>query len=212
LKKRHKILIAVLILLITSAIYFLPRFTKYHLPITVKPNTQKILKENKKIKIIAKDLFGFCKKNNYNQHYCFIVDMSIHSGSNRFFVYDFVKDTIVASHLVAHGSCREAYLEKAKFANEVNCGCSSLGKYKVSYAYNGQFGKAYKLVGLDKTNDKAFERNVVLHAYDCIPDKATFPQPICNSLGCPMVSYSFLNQLSTFIKQGNKPTILSIVQ
>ena len=31
----------------------------------------------------------YCKQNNFNESYYFLVDLSIHSGKNRFFIYDF---------------------------------------------------------------------------------------------------------------------------
>ena len=40
MNRTKKILIAVLIVLIVAAIFILPRYTKYHLPITIKPTKQ----------------------------------------------------------------------------------------------------------------------------------------------------------------------------
>lgn len=209
---KWKIFFVVVIIIVIAAIYLLPRYTKYHIPVSIKTTDKQLRKENAKVKKAAKDLKQFCIKNNYNTHYAFIADMQLHSGKNRFFVYDFEKDTIVNAGLIAHGSCNNYYLEKAKFDNAVGCGCSSLGKYKISYSYNGRFGKAFKLVGLENTNSNAFERCVVLHAYSCVPNSETYPQPICNSLGCPMVSYQYLEILSQYISQSNKPVILQIVK
>lgn len=62
-------------------------------------------------------------------------------------------------------------------------GCTSLGKYKIGGAYQGQFGLAYKLYGLDSTNSNAYQRNVVLHAYDRVPDNEVYKE-ICQSSGC----------------------------
>jgi hypothetical protein len=116
----------------------------------------------------------------------------------------------MASGLAAHGSCNTAFLEQAKFSNAPGCGCSAIGKYKIGYSYKGRFGKAYKLFGLDNTNSKSFDRNIVLHAYKCIPDKEIYPQPVCNSLGCPMVSYEFLETAAAFIDESKKPLLLWI--
>jgi hypothetical protein len=136
--------------------------------------------------------------------------MSLPSGKKRFFIYDMKRDSIVNAGLVAHGSCRTRFLEEATFSNVPECGCSSLGKYKIGYTYDGQFGEAFKLHGLDTSNSNAFKRTIVLHAYDCVPDEETYPQPICNSLGCPMISYKFLNLLSTIIEGSSKPILLWI--
>ena len=31
----------------------------------------------------------FCKENNFNTDYYFLIDLSVHPGKNRFFIYDF---------------------------------------------------------------------------------------------------------------------------
>ncbi|HYH13699.1 MAG TPA: murein L,D-transpeptidase catalytic domain family protein, partial [Flavisolibacter sp.] len=165
-----------------------------------------------KVKIQADQGKAFAHARKLSTQYAFLIDMSQPSGRYRFFVYDFSKDSIVERGLVAHGSCNTSYLASAQFSNTPESGCSSLGKYKVSYSYKGQFGKAYKLKGLDTTNSNAFKRFVVLHAYDCVPDKEVYPQPICNSLGCPMVSYDFLAKLSGYIDKSPKPILLWIYQ
>lgn len=140
----------------------------------------------------------------------FLVDMQRHSGKKRFFIYDLQADTVRSAGLVAHGSCNRNWLPDAAFGNEPGCGCSSLGRYKVGYAYPGRFGTAFKLYGLDRSNSNAFDRFVVLHAYDCIPDTEIYPRNVCNSLGCPMVSYRFLATAATAIRQEKKPILLWI--
>src|SRR5262245_29960802 len=62
---------------------------------------------------------------------CFLIDMSLSSGQNRFFVYDLKKDTLQNSALVTHGRCNQYWLEGRKYGNTVGCGCTSLGKYKI---------------------------------------------------------------------------------
>ncbi|MGZ5191235.1 MAG: murein L,D-transpeptidase catalytic domain-containing protein, partial [Flavisolibacter sp.] len=88
-------------------------------------------------------------------------------------------------------------------------GCTSLGKYKIGNPYQGKFGLAYKLYGLDKTNSNAFSRFVVLHAHDCVPDDET-ENEICQSPGCPTVSVAFLKELKTMINNSEKPVLLWI--
>lgn len=147
-------------------------------------------------------------KKNFNQQYCFLVDLSVPSGKKRFYIYDLTKDITIASGLVAHGSCNTAGLAKPKYSNEKGSGCSTLGKYKVGYKYHGKFGAAYKLYGLDSSNSNAFERAIVLHSYDCVPDYELIEAPVCNSLGCPMVSPNFFKQLEKIIDNSKKPVLL----
>ena len=162
----------------------------------------------KKLQQKAKELKLFAKKNNYETSVYFLVDMSVHSGKFRFYIYDANADTVKATGLVAHGSCNTKYLAEPVFNNTIGCGCSALGRYRISYAYKGQFGNAYKLIGLDSTNNNAFARNVVLHAWDYPKDEEVYPEYTCNSLGCPMVSYAFLNKLSAEIKKAKRPVLL----
>jgi hypothetical protein len=164
----------------------------------------------KKLKKQSKTLSNYANANHYNKKICFLVDMSIQSGKNRFFVYNMQKDSIELAGLVAHGSGDSKFSQTPNFSNKVSSGCTSLGKYKISYQYKGKFGKAYKLNGLDSSNSNAFERNVVLHAYSCVPNNEPYPLPICNSLGCPMVSYTFLEALHPIITKSKQPILLYI--
>ena len=150
----------------------------------------------------------YVNQNGYSTQYCFLVDMGICSGKNRFFVYDLKKNTVALSGLVAHGNCNTHSLEQARFSNIPNCGCSSLGKYKVGNSYRGEFGKSYRLYGLDSSNSNAFKRAIVLHGFDPVPDQEIYPMVLCNSFGCPMVSRSFLDKLCGIIDKSEKPILL----
>jgi hypothetical protein len=143
-----------------------------------------------KLKKKSTDAIDFAKKNGYNESTCFLIDMTLPSGQERFFIYDLEKDTIQRAGLVTHGRCNEMWLEGRKYSNVPGCGCSSLGKYKVGYSYSGTFGLAFKLYGLDKTNSNAFKRYVVLHSHECVPESEVQDE-ICQSDGCPTVSPNF---------------------
>lgn len=164
-----------------------------------------------RLKKKAVSLRQFAASNKYNNSIGFLVDMSLSSGKKRLFVYDLQKDSIITSGLMTHGSCNTAYLEKAKFSNTPDCGCSSLGKYAIGYKYKGKFGDAYKLYGLDSSNSNAFNRFIVLHGYSEVPDIES-SLPICNSLGCPMVSHNFLDKLDMQISKSKEPILLWIFQ
>jgi hypothetical protein len=49
-------------------------------------------------------------------HQYVLVDMSILSRDNRFFVYDMVNDTIQSAGLVTHGRCNQMWLEGRKYS------------------------------------------------------------------------------------------------
>lgn len=164
-----------------------------------------------KLRLKAEDATSFIKQKNYNADICFLIDMSLSSGQNRFFVYDLKKDTLQNSALVTHGRCNEQWLIGRRYGNTVGCGCTSLGKYRIGYSYNGKFGLAFKLYGLDKTNDNAFARFVVLHAHDCVPETEV-TDDICQSDGCPTVAPGFLQQLKPIIGESKKPVLLWIFE
>lgn len=160
----------------------------------------------------AEILKTFTRKNNYNEGVCFLIDMSIASGKKRFFVFDLQKDSVLLAGLVAHGSCNDGFKTNASFSNKVNSGCSCFGKFKIGNSYPGNFGTAYKIYGLDSSNNNAFKRNIVLHSYTYVPEQETDPLPICNSRGCPMISPGFMEQLKPLINQSKKPIVLWIFE
>ena len=45
----------------------------------------------------------YCKTNNLNQNKFILIDLGLHSGLKRFFVYDFKKKEVSKSYLVSHG-------------------------------------------------------------------------------------------------------------
>jgi hypothetical protein len=161
-----------------------------------------------KVKDKAEEAKLYAQAKSMNTQIAFLLNMEQHSGQNRFYVYDLERDSILQTGLVAHGSGDKTFTEKPTFSNQNGSGLSSLGKYKVGAKYNGRFGIAYKLHGLEKTNSNAFSRFVVLHAYSCVPDEETYPEYICNSLGCTMVSNHFIVDLSKLIDKQKKPIVL----
>lgn len=162
-----------------------------------------------KLQARAMEAKAFAGKNKFNTSFCFLIDMSLPSGQRRFFMYDLQKDSIQNAGLVTHGRCNQEWLEGRKYDNTIGCGCTSLGRYKIGHAYKGRFGLAFKLYGLDKTNDNAFKRFVVLHSHGCVPETEVSNE-ICQSDGCPTVSPGFLKQLEIAIKKSEKPVLLWI--
>ena len=164
------------------------------------------------INILTQKVNNYAIQNDLSTEYCFMVDMSLPSGRNRFFIYDLKKNMVINSGLVSHGSCNETFLARPKFSNESKSGCSSLGKFKVGEFYTGKYGKSFRLYGLDNCNSNAYRRAVVIHGYDCVPDEEIYPRVLCNSLGCVMVSYKFFDKISALIRKSEKPIVLWIYQ
>lgn len=146
----------------------------------------------------------------YNKKIAFFIDMKIPSGKNRFFVYDLVNNKIIDQGLVAHGSGSETGTKgKLQFSNVPNSLSTSLGKYSIGNHYNGKFGKAYKLYGLDKTNSKAFIRDIVFHYYFDVPYEEQNGY-ICNSYGCPMVNKKYFTRMARIIDNSESDILMSI--
>lgn len=146
----------------------------------------------------------------YNKRIAFFIDMKIPSGKNRFFVYDLKLNKIIDKGLVAHGSGSETKIQgKLKFSNIQNSLSTSLGRYSIGNHYNGKFGKAYKLQGLDNTNSNAFTRNIVFHYYFDVPYKEQ-DNYICNSYGCPMVNKKYFERIAKIIDHSKSNIVMNI--
>ncbi|MNQ95081.1 hypothetical protein D3C85_1106240 [compost metagenome] len=112
--------------------------------------------------------------------------------------------------MVAHGSGSETGKEgKLRFSNVPNSLSTSLGRYSIGNHYYGKFGKAYRLYGLDETNDNAFKRDIVFHYYYDVPyeEKDGY---ICNSHGCPMVNKKYFERIARLIDSSKSDILMSI--
>ena len=61
-----------------------------------KPEQHKLAEHSlKKLKLKAAEAKLFVTQKGYNDVICLLADMSLPSGQNRFFVYDFKRDTLI---------------------------------------------------------------------------------------------------------------------
>ncbi|MCU0321465.1 MAG: murein L,D-transpeptidase catalytic domain family protein [Chitinophagaceae bacterium] len=210
--RKTNLLLATICSIITIAfIYFFQQQTTNRQSNIAQPNTSKKSNNHKKIKQKLAEAKKYVVANKLSNAYCILIDMALPSNKKRMYVYALKNDSLITKGLVAHGSCNTSFLKDAQFSNTPDCGCSALGKYKIGYKYNGQFGEAFKLYGLDSSNSNAFKRFIVLHSYSCVPnEERNFP--ICNSLGCPMVSPNFLDELKVYLSKTNQPILLWMFQ
>ncbi|WP_316797192.1 murein L,D-transpeptidase catalytic domain-containing protein [Pedobacter agri] len=155
----------------------------------------------------------FSKKNKMDTSICIMVDMSIHSGKNRIFVYDFNKKQITIEGLCAHDVGGGSTATKPVFSNAIGSNCSSLGKYKIkgrSYS-NWGINIHYKMYGLEKTNSNASRRIVVLHSYTPVPNQEIYPQTLFGqSAGCPVLADETMKKIDALLKNRKKPVLLWI--
>lgn len=191
------------IVLLAAVAFLILKFVRPQHEVSLEAKDRFILNSDK-----AKE---FLKQNpDYNQDIVFLADMAIKSRYNRFYVYDVENDSILHEGLVAHGKgSNTGTYGELQFSNVEGSNMTSLGNYKVGADYVGGFGKSYKLHGLDKTNDQAFARYVVLHTYEFMPHEEQLV-PIINSEGCPMVSNKTFKILENIIDNSKKPILLRI--
>ena len=162
---------------------------------------------------------NFCKANNFNADYYILIDLSIHSGRNRLFVYNFRNKKNDFEKLVTHGSCdifsdNETKWEKAKFSNKIDSHCSSIGKYSIGSKGYSKWGIniKYWLNGLEKSNNNAVARVTVLHSWEAVADKEIYPEYAPLSWGCPAVSNDFLTVLDVKLQATTQPVLLWIIE
>ncbi len=156
---------------------------------------------------------NYVKKNGLDTAKCIFIDMKVHSGRNRLFVYDFQKQSVIKSALCAHGSGKGNMDGKiAQFSNVPESHCSSIGKYKIGKRGWSNWGVHfnYKLHGLESTNSNAYDRFIVLHAYEYVDDAEIYPEYLVTSWGCPMVSNNTLLYLDKVLKSTQKPVLMWI--
>jgi len=165
----------------------------------------------------AKEAKTFCISNNYNSELCILIDLSIHSGKQRAFLWDFKKDTIISSGLCAHGCGSNPWgetttKEKPLFSNTPDSHCSSLGKYKIGKRGYSQWGinVNYLLHGLESTNNNALKRQIVLHSWSDVSDKEVYPNGTPEGWGCPAIGNELMKIIDEKIKKTEKPVLLWI--
>lgn len=167
-----------------------------------------------RLKAKADSALAYCKSKGYNTEYCILIDFSIHSGKKRFFVWDFIRDTLRYSSLCCHGYGMQSTQSKPVFSNVEGSYCSSLGKYKIGARAYSSWGinVHYKMHGLDKTNNNAFKRWVVLHSHTPVADHDIYPKhlPLGWSQGCPVISDEMMRKVDEILKISKKPVFLWI--
>ncbi len=171
-----------------------------------------------RIKNLNQQALNFCKKKGFNSEFCIFIDMSIHSGKNRFLVWDFEAQKIKEQALVTHGCGTSGWgVDESSinpvFSNVPESHCSSLGRYKIGEKGYSQWGihVKYLLHGLDTSNSNALSRTIVLHSWEAVPDKEIYPRGAPESWGCPAVSNNFMKKLDTLLSASTKPVLLWMV-
>jgi hypothetical protein len=123
-----------------------------------------------------------------------LVDFDLPSSQPRFHVVDLASGRS-RSLLVSHGRGSDpdhsGWL--TRFSNEVGSAASSSGAFVTGDVYVGQHGRSRRLVGLDRTNNNAEPRAIVVHsAWYVSPEMVTQHGKLGRSEGCFAVSVNEL--------------------
>lgn len=192
------------------------------------PETEQVLTSEKYQKLSpdlsrlhskAEEATKYCRQKNLNRDFFFLIDLSIHSGLKRFFVWDLKNDSITYSFLVSHGCYTYPYgedfsKEKAVTSNMDGSHCSSIGKYMIGNRGYSNWGinVNYLLHGQDTTNNNALKREIVLHSWNRISDTEIFPTGSPEGWGCPAVSNNAMKILDSLLKNSENRILLWTIE
>ncbi|MFM6927543.1 MAG: murein L,D-transpeptidase catalytic domain family protein [Bdellovibrio sp.] len=139
-----------------------------------------------------------------------IVDFSAPSTTRRFFLIN-LKSGEVIKHLVAHGKGSGNSNYATKFSNIKDSRQTSLGFYLGGDTYAGKYGRTLRLYGLQRSNDKAYHRDIVLHgAWYAEEDFINSKNPKTGekfgrlgvSWGCPALAPEIAAKIIPILKNG----------
>ena len=167
--------------------------------------------------IKSKEALEYCKNKGFNTDFCILVDMGIHSGKDRMFIWDFNSSSIAQSGLCSHGCGDSPHSgDETKsapiFSNISDSHLSSLGKYKIGKRSYSNWGIHinYKLHGLETSNVNAYRRLIVLHSWESVSNIPIYPYGTPEGWGCPAVSNDMMKILDKKLKATSKPVLLWI--
>lgn len=136
-----------------------------------------------------------------NRKYISIVDFSLRSDRQRFFIID-MNSGGVEKYWTTHGigSDRDDDGMAERFSNVVNSGSSSVGFVRTAETYSGRFKYSLRLDGLSATNSKVRERAIVVHGWDYVKEA---PLKHRRSWGCPALDWKVKDAVIEKIKEGS---------
>lgn len=184
-------------------------------PLAIIPNqidTNRIAKK-------AEEALAYTKNNGLNTSFCILIDMNIHSGKERFFLWDFKQEKIILAGLSSHGCGIQPWgtsntKDAPIFSNVPDSHLSSLGKYKVGKRGWSNWGIHinYKLHGLESSNSNAYKRQIVLHSWEAVSESETYPVGTPEGWGCPALSNEKMKELDAYLKKEETAVLLWIFE
>jgi hypothetical protein len=163
----------------------------------------------KKALRFADSMRPWLRKNGYSTRLIFVADMDLHIFIKRFYALDIDSAKILNSFLVAHGKGQGSTWDSVVFSNVPGSLCTSRGRYKLGKSYFGEFGKGYKLHGLDASNSNALKRLIVFHSYSTQTEEE-YGKPNYLSSGCPMLAVNSFAYCDSLIQRENKSVLMVV--
>lgn len=146
-----------------------------------------------------------------NPTYVAIVDFGAPSSSRRFYLIN-LKSGEVNKYYTSHGLGSGKGDIPTKFSNIKDSKQTSLGMYLTGEVYQGHYGNTLRMYGLERSNDEAYNRDIVLHGawyvgedfINSINEKTGEKYGRLGvSWGCPAVSSAIAEKIIPLLKGGS---------
>jgi len=137
---------------------------------------------------------------NYTGKYIILVAFNLPSIEKRLWIIEKETHKVILNTYVAHGIGSGSGIYATSFSNTPDSRKSSLGAYMTSGGYIGKHGYSIRIKGLDKTNNNAYNRVIVIHSSTYIGNGKTG-----HSWGCFAVPIEAMKTIRDLITE---PTLL----
>jgi hypothetical protein len=133
-----------------------------------------------------------------------IIDFSLPSSKDRFFVIDLINNRVIFKSLVSHGR-NSGDLYANRFSNKMQSHESALGFFITGNTYEGGQGYSLQLQGVDTGyNERTRLRGIVIHAADyATREYVTRYGRLGRSFGCPALPPALSRPIINLIKDGS---------
>jgi hypothetical protein len=133
-----------------------------------------------------------------------IIDFSLPSSKDRFFVINLFNNRVVYKTLVSHGR-NSGDLYANRFSNNMQSHESALGFFITGKSYQGGQGYSLQLQGIDTGyNDRTRVRGIVIHAADYVTHEyVTRYGRLGRSYGCPALPPQLSRPIINLIRDGS---------
>lgn len=139
---------------------------------------------------------------NLQNDFAAIIDFTMPSTQKRLFLLN-LKEGTVERFYTTHGR-NTGQNTPLRFSNRSGSKQSSLGLYLAGEAYIGRYGKSMKLHGLDSSNSRAAERDIVMHPADYASEEFLRTNGRLGlSWGCTAVQKVDAAKILTSLKEGS---------